>query len=170
MIRRILVFLAIIFVSFFAYRQYDRVAADLLLSKVKNFSLKGKTTYTTTITNSDGTTLDWDSSTIGSSWFIELINDTLSDKSSLEDDNKELIEKILTSDTIKNNVQQPVVDISTLTGETTANTWNIQTIIVVPTQVQSTPPRVVRPVQEPVSPQLSQEDKSELEKFIDMFQ
>lgn len=54
MIRRIILFLGILFVGFFAYRRYDKVAADQLLSKIKNFSFSKEDTYTTTITDANG--------------------------------------------------------------------------------------------------------------------
>jgi len=54
MIRRIILFLGILFVGFFAYRRYDKVAADQLLSKIKNFSFSQEDTYTTTIYDANG--------------------------------------------------------------------------------------------------------------------
>lgn len=84
MIRRILVFLAILFVSFFAWRWFDKAAADGFLQKMKNFSFKKQSSsYTTTITDPDGNTIvldDEGSSTIGSTGLRDILSDTLADK------------------------------------------------------------------------------------------
>ena len=172
MIRRILVFLAVIFVAFFVYRRYDSVAADSLLSKIRHFSFKGKNTTTTTITNSDGTTTVIDNTTIGSSGFKNLVEDTLSDKNAPETGNDYLlIQKILTSDNLKSTSQQPVIDVSGLTGGVVENRGPIETLRITPVPAprsQHQNPRVVNP-SEQTSSQLSAEDKSELQKFLDMF-
>ncbi len=48
MIRRIIFFLGILLLAFFAYRWYDKTSADTFLYKVKNFSFNNNS-YTTTI-------------------------------------------------------------------------------------------------------------------------
>lgn len=58
MIRRIVLFLGLLFVAFFAYRWYDRPAADTLLSKIKNLSFANTSTYTTTVSDLNGTGTD----------------------------------------------------------------------------------------------------------------
>lgn len=60
MIRRIILFLGLLFVAFFAYRRYNPTSADALLSKIKTFSFKnsGNDTYTTTIDGKAITTGD----------------------------------------------------------------------------------------------------------------
>lgn len=174
MIRRILVFLAIIFIAFFSYRRYDRPAADNLLAKIKNFSLQDNKNYTTTVTNSDGTTMEVKNNTIGSSGFKEIINDTFSDKQETENPNSELIDKILIPDNIT-PVQQSSSTVSVvMTGE--SETTGESKIIITPTAPVSKPtptPKptpTVKPTSQPSSSQLSATDKRELEIFLNMFE
>jgi hypothetical protein len=44
MIRRVILFLGLLFVGFFVYRRYDRPAADIFLYKIQNLSFSNPTT------------------------------------------------------------------------------------------------------------------------------
>lgn len=178
MVRRILVFLALLFLAFFAWRWYDKAAADNFLQKIKNFSFKRSDNYTTTITNSDGSTTIVDDassgSTIWSSGLIDLIEDTMSDKStSGSTENDSLIKQILTSETLETSVQQPVLQVQWLSGGVVINTGTIETISAQPTTPVSTP-KVVNTSssassQTSSSTQLSEQDKNEMQKFLELF-
>lgn len=177
MVRRILVFLALLFLAFFAWRWYDKAAADNFLQKIKNFSFKRSDNYTTTITNSDGTTTVIDDttsgSTIWSSGLIDLIEDTMSDKTtSGSTENDSLIKQILTSETLETSVQQPVVQVQWLSGGVVINTGTIETISAQTTTSVSTP-KVVNTSstssQTSSSAQLSEQDKNEMQKFLELF-
>ena len=170
MIRRILVFLAVLFVGFFVWRWYDRAAADALLVKIKNLSVKKEDTYTTTLTNPDGSTTVINNNELGSSGLMTIITDTMSDKTASGSEvNDGLLQQILTSDNLKNTAVQStgVVYVTGVTGGVITNTGKIETISAQPpTTSASTQPRVVTPSQQQPSSTLSDEDKSELEKFM----
>lgn len=176
MIRRILVFLAILFVSFFAWRWFDKAAADGFLVKVKNFSFKKQPSqYTTTITDPDGNTIvldDEGTNTIGSTGLRDILSDTLADKTASGSEvNEWLLQQILTTDTLRNTATQntgTVINVSGLTGEVVVNTGPIETISAQPPKTITTPsqPTVVRPSQQPAS-SLSDQDKSELANFLE---
>lgn len=133
MIRRILLFLALLFVAFFAYRRYDRPAADTLLSKIRNLSFSSTPTYTTSIT--DPTTGETNiispstGSTDEASWFnnlIQKINDTLTDKTTWSVDER-LVRTILTSENLANTVQVPGIS-----GEVIISDQPVETLPKIP--------------------------------------
>lgn len=133
MIRRILLFLALLFVAFFVYRRYDRPAADTLLSKIRNLSFSSTPTYTTSITDptTGETTIISPStgSTDEASWFdslIQKINDTLTDKTTWSVDER-LVRTILTSETLEKTIQVPG-----LSGEVIISDQPIETLPKIP--------------------------------------
>lgn len=184
MIRRILVFLALIFVSFFIWRWIDKSAADDFLLKLKNFSFeKWAPKYTTTITDADGTqrVLDVDEDFVGG----------LTQEQEIKDDNEPsendlLIDQILTEENLKNSLEYqettttPTIDLtrlnnlkesrsnqqsSTKTGVATLEPENLSDKITVPQE--STPdntPRIPSPSLQVSGNQfleLSEEDKKQ---------
>lgn len=156
MIRRIILFLWILFVGFFVYRRYDKVAADQFLSKIKNFSFSQEDTYTTTVydTNGSGRVVV----TSGSAWLLEKLSDTMSDKSSSSETNEQIVEQILTED----RLQEGVV-VSWISGKVIIQTGKVDTISAVP----QTSPKTSTTTTTKTT--LSQEDERQAEEFSQMF-
>lgn len=175
-VRRILVFLAILFMAFFAWRWFDRAGADAFLYKLKNLSVSPKPAEIDTVT---GETADADmEKTIGKEWLKEILSDTLSDKTTNgAQDSSALLELILQPQTLQETVQysnSTWVELDGLTGEVVINTGEVETISAQP-QVQphinSAPklsPSAVKTPQ-PTAPQLSEQDKRDLEQVLQMF-
>lgn len=146
------------------------------MHKVKNFSFtKGWSSYTTTITDPDGNTIVLDDEgdpTIGSTGLREILNDTLTDKTSSGSEvNESLIQQILTPNNLRDTATQStgtVINVNGLSGWVVVNTWPIETISaqITPTSPATTQPTVVRPSQQPSS-SLSDKDKNELAQFLE---
>ncbi len=87
MIRRIILFLWLLLIAFFAYRRYNQAAADQLLYKIKTLSFKKSTnTYTTTVdgkvispdTTKVTTTISWsDTITQNIATITQMTNDAM---------------------------------------------------------------------------------------------
>lgn len=156
MIRRIILFLGILFVGFFAYRRYDKVAADQLLSKIKNFSFSQEDTYTTTIYDANGSgrvvVTSW------SSWLLEKLSDTMSDKSSSSETNEQIVQQILNEDRLQEGVIVPWIS-----GKVIIQTGKADTISAVPkAPAKDTTTTTTKTT-------LSQEDERQAEEFSQMF-
>lgn len=116
MIRRILVFLAVLFVAFFAWRRYDRVAADNFLHKVKNFSFsKKEKTYTTTIIDPNGTTIIMSG---GIDSEENTSDKTGENNNMIYDQNQSLLKQILTPENLWKSITWSVTTIETWTTAT----------------------------------------------------
>ena len=88
-------------------------------------------------------------------------------------ENDSLIKQILTSETLETSVQQPVLQVQWLSGGVVINTGTIETISAQPTTPVSTP-KVVNTSssassQTSSSTQLSEQDKNEMQKFLELF-
>ncbi len=156
MIRRIILFLGILFVGFFAYRRYDKVAADQLLSKIKNFSFSKQDTYTTTIYDANGSGRVVVTS--GSSWLLEKLSDTMSDKSSSSETNEQIVEQILNEDRLQEGVIVPWIS-----GKVIIQTGKADTISAVPKSPAKASTNTT------TKTTLSQEDERQAEEFSQMF-
>lgn len=158
MIRRIILFLWILFVWFFAYRRYNKTAADNLLYKIKNLSFSSSNNYTTSVYNSTG----FKEST--SSWqvwsLLEKISDTIVDKTWNYDNetNEKIVQKILNENTLQQGVIVPWIS-----GRVIVQTGKVDTISAQKTIVEKnniiTKPKTV----------LSDEDIKQAEEFSNLF-
>ena len=157
MIRRIILFLWILFVWFFAYRRYDKTAADNLLYKIKNLSFS-KSTYTTTIYDANGSGKIVSSD---SAWgLLEKLSDTMSDKTwSTNTTNDQIVQQILNEDNLEQGVIVPWIN-----GKVVTQTWPIETISAEPIVTKKTTSSSSQP-----QAILSEEDKRQAEELSQMF-
>lgn len=156
MIRRIILFLGILFVGFFVYRRYDKVSADQLLSKIKNFSFSKEDTYTTTITDTNGSGMVVVTS--GSAWLLEKLSDTMSDKWSSSETDEQIVQQILNEERLQEGVIVPWIS-----GKVIIQTGKVDTISAVP----KTSPKASTTTTTKTT--LSQEDERQAEEFSQMF-
>ena len=131
---------------FFAYRRYDKTAADNLLYKIKNLSFS-KSKYTTTITDANGSETGTLSDSSGG--LVEKITDTLADKT-------------LSGDIMTTSSSSQGVVVDGLTGKVIINTGPIETISAQPKPSPHTTPSSATPT-------LSEEDKRQAEEFSQLF-
>lgn len=108
---------------------------------------------------------------MGTSGLMTIITDTMTDKTASGSEvNDGLLQQILTSDNLKNTAVQStgVVYVNGVTGGVITNTGKIETISAQPTVTTPTPsqPKVVQPSQGQTNSALSDEDKSQLEQFM----
>lgn len=166
MIRRIILFLWLLFVGFFAYRRYDKTAADNILYKIKNLSFSKSNTYTTTIYDTNGSSKVV--STENTSWLLEKISDTISDKTGWNNStNDSIIQQILNEQNLEQGVTVPGIN-----GKVIVQTGPIETIsaqpIVSKKSVVSTTSST-KTTSSPTQTALSQEDKQQAEDFSQLF-
>ena len=143
---------------FFAYRRYNKTAADNLLYKIKNLSFSSSNNYTTSVYNSTG----FKEST--SSWqvwsLLEKISDTIVDKTWNYDNetNEKIVQKILNENTLQQGVIVPWIS-----GRVIVQTGKVDTISAQKTIVEKnniiTKPKTV----------LSDEDIKQAEEFSNLF-
>lgn len=157
MIRRIILFLWILFVGFFAYRRYDKTAADNFLYKIKNLSFS-KSTYTTTITDANG------SGQIVSSdaaWKLlkEMSDIVVNTTWSTTITNDQIVQQILNEENLEQGVIVPWMSGRVITQTGPIETISAQPIVTTKTTSSSSQPQST----------LSAEDKRQAEEFSQMF-
>jgi len=136
-------------VGFFAYRRYDKTAADQLLAKIKNFSFSKEDTYTTTITDINGSGKIIASDT---TWkLLEEISDTTWSTNTTND---QIVQQILTEERLQEGVVVPWIS-----GKVIIQNGKVYTISAVPQA----------PAKDSTTTTLSEEDKRQAEEFAQMF-
>lgn len=145
MIRRIILFLGILFVWFFAYRRYDKVAADQLLSKIKHFSFSSKSNINTPIVTSTGS----------ENKNLSGVDINSGSESISSGTNEVVLEQILNKDTLTNSVSVPW-----LSGKVVVQDKPVETISAVPEKKPT-------PASSPKN--LTESDKQQAEEFWSLF-
>lgn len=163
MIRRIILFLWLLFVLFFAYRWYNKTEADSLLFKIKNLSFSKSNTYTTTVydTNGSGKTITME----GNSWLLEKISDTMLDKTGGSNStNDQIIQQILNQDNLEKWVIVPWIS-----GKVITQTGPVETLSIQPITTKKSSISTTTNIPSPDNQMLSEEDKQEAENFSQLF-
>jgi hypothetical protein len=155
MIRRIVLFLWVLFVWFFLYHRYDKIAANNMLYKIKNFSFSKNDT--TIIYEKNWSESFFKSDLTWGLW--EKFSDTLSDKKKQTSNNIQIIEQILNKD----NLEKGVV-VWWISGKVIIQTWYIETI-----SAQPLIKKHISTKKTDTEATLSEEDKKEAEAFAQIF-